>query len=65
MATRTGAAALGHETGQLAAGKKADLIIDGKVVMRGRQVTTVSERQVPAEASKALARVAGAIGWGR
>jgi hypothetical protein len=40
-------------------------IIDGKVVMRGRQVTTVSERQVPAEASKALARVAGAIGWGR
>jgi 5-methylthioadenosine/S-adenosylhomocysteine deaminase len=101
MATRNGAAALGHQTGQLTAGRKADVIlvdtrnvmftlladenpaqiyshlvfaangsavdttiIDGKVVMRGREVTTVSERQVLAEASKALARVAGAIGWG-
>ena len=39
-------------------------IIDGKVVMRGREVTTVDERQVLAEANKALSRVAGAIGWG-
>jgi 5-methylthioadenosine/S-adenosylhomocysteine deaminase len=91
MATRNGAAALGHETGQLTAGRKADVIlvdtrnvmftpladnnpaqiyshlvfaangsavdttiIDGNIVMRGREVTTVSERQVLAEASKAL-----------
>ena len=39
-------------------------IIDGNIVMRGREVTTVDERQVLAEASKALKRVAGAIGWG-
>ncbi|HTR90681.1 MAG TPA: hypothetical protein VMI73_02960, partial [Trebonia sp.] len=39
-------------------------IIDGNIVMRGRQVTTVDERAVLAEANKALARVAGAIGWG-
>ncbi|TVZ03577.1 amidohydrolase [Trebonia kvetii] len=102
MATRNGAAALGHETGFLAAGRKADVIlvdtgnvmftpladenpaqiyshlvfaangsavdttiIDGNIVMRGRQVTTVDERQVLAEANKALKRVAGMIGWGK
>ena len=91
MATRNGAAALGHETGFLAAGRKADVIlvdtrnvmftpladenpaqiyshlvfaangsavdttiIDGRVVMRGREITTVDERQVLAEANKAL-----------
>jgi len=102
MATRNGATALGHETGYLAPGRKADVIlvdtrnvmftplsdenpahlyshlvfaangstvdttiIDGRVVMRGRQVTTIDEATVLAEANKALTRVANAIGWGR
>jgi 5-methylthioadenosine/S-adenosylhomocysteine deaminase len=102
MATRNGALALGHDTGQLVAGKKADVIlvdtrnvmftpladgnaaqlyshlvfaangsavdttiIDGRVIMRGQEILTVSEPQVLAEANKALARVAAAIGWGR
>jgi 5-methylthioadenosine/S-adenosylhomocysteine deaminase len=102
MATRNGAAALGHETGYLAAGRKADVIlvdtrnvmftpladgnaaqiyshlvfaangsavdttiIDGKVVMRGREITTLDEATVLKEANKALTRVVDAIGWGR
>jgi len=102
MATRNGAAALGHETGQLAAGRKADVIlvdtrnvmftpladrnaaqvyshlvfaangsavdttiIDGQVVMRGREVLTMDEPTVLREANKALARVTGVIGWGK
>jgi 5-methylthioadenosine/S-adenosylhomocysteine deaminase len=102
MATRNGALALGHDTGQLVAGRKADVIlvdtrnvmftplaegnaaqlyshlvfaangsavdttiIDGRVIMHGRQILTVDEPRVLAEANKALARMAGAIGWGR
>jgi 5-methylthioadenosine/S-adenosylhomocysteine deaminase len=102
MATRNGAAALGHETGYLAPGRKADVIlvdtrnvmftplsdenpahvyshlvfaangsavdttiIDGRVVMRGREVTTIDEATVLAEANRTLTRVADAIGWGR
>jgi 5-methylthioadenosine/S-adenosylhomocysteine deaminase len=94
MATRNGSEALGHETGQLTAGRKADLIlidlqsqmftplvpgnadhlfshlvfaangscvdttiIDGKVVMEGRRLTTVDERQVLEKANEAFRRV--------
>lgn len=96
MATRNGAQALGHETGQLVAGRKADIIlidlqnqfftplqpgnkdhlyshlvfaangscvdttiIDGQVVMRHRQLLTVDEPKVLAEANAAFAAVAG------
>ena len=102
MATRNGAMALGHETGQLAAGRKADVIlvdtrnvmftplaegnadqlyshlvfaangsavdttiVDGNVLMRGRQLQTMDESVVLREANRALTRVTGAIGWGR
>jgi 5-methylthioadenosine/S-adenosylhomocysteine deaminase len=102
MATRNGAAALGHETGYLAAGRKADVIlvdtrnvmftpladrnadqiyshlvfaangsavdttiVDGKILMRGRQLQTMDEATILREANRALTRVTGAIGWGR
>jgi 5-methylthioadenosine/S-adenosylhomocysteine deaminase len=94
MATRNGARALGHQTGQLAAGSKADVIlvdlqspmftplmpgnaehlfshlvfaangscvdttiIDGKIVMENRQLTTVDEQKVLREANAAFRRV--------
>jgi 5-methylthioadenosine/S-adenosylhomocysteine deaminase len=94
MATRNGADALGHETGRLAAGRKADVIlvnlksqmftplmpgnadhlfshlvfaangscvdttiIDGKVVMEDRRLTTVDEQKVLREANDAFRRV--------
>jgi 5-methylthioadenosine/S-adenosylhomocysteine deaminase len=94
MATRNGARALGHETGQLAPGSKADVIlvdlqspmftplmpgdarhlfshlvfaangscvdttiIDGKIVMENRQLTTVDEQKVLREANAAFRRV--------
>ena len=100
MATRNGAKALGLEAGQLAAGKKADVIlvdtrnvmftpladhnaaqiyshlvfaangsavdttiVDGKVLMRDRQLMTMDEASVLAEANKALVRVVRQIGW--
>jgi len=94
MATRNGARALGHQTGQLALGSKADVIlvdlqspmftplmpgnaehlfshlvfaangscvdttiIDGKIVMENRQLTTVDEQKVLREANAAFLRV--------
>jgi 5-methylthioadenosine/S-adenosylhomocysteine deaminase len=94
MATRNGSAALGHETGQLIAGHKADVIlvdlqsqmftpllpdnadqlfshlvfaangscvdttiIDGKIVMQGRRLTTVDEPKVLQKANDAFRRV--------
>jgi 5-methylthioadenosine/S-adenosylhomocysteine deaminase len=94
MATRNGARALAHETGQLVAGAKADLIlvetnsveftpllrdtpvhltshlvfaangsavdttiVDGKVLMRGRRLTTVDEGTIVREANAAFRRV--------
>ena len=94
MATRNGARALGHQTGQLAPGSKADVIlvdlqspmftplmpgdarhlfshlvfaangscvdttiIDGKIVMEHRQLTTVDEQKVLREANAAFRRV--------
>jgi len=94
MATRNGARALGHQTGQLAPGSKADVIlvdlqspmftplmpgnaehlfshlvfaangscvdttiIDGKIVMEDRQLTTVDEQKVLREANAAFRRV--------
>jgi 5-methylthioadenosine/S-adenosylhomocysteine deaminase len=94
MATRNGAAALGHDTGQLTAGCKADVIlvdlqsqmftplmpghadhlfshlvfaangscvdttiIDGKIVMEGRKLTTVDEPTVLEKANAAFVRV--------
>jgi 5-methylthioadenosine/S-adenosylhomocysteine deaminase len=94
MATRNGARALGHETGQLTPGSKADVIlvdlksqmftplmpgnaehlfshlvyaangscvdttiIDGKIVMENRQLTTVDEQKVLREANEAFRRV--------
>jgi 5-methylthioadenosine/S-adenosylhomocysteine deaminase len=102
MATRNGAAALGHQTGQLTAGRKADVIlvdtrnvmftplvpgnaeqlyshlvfaangsavdttiVDGQVLMRGRQLLTMDEPTILREANRALTRVTGAIGWGK
>ena len=93
MATRNGARALGHPTGQLVAGAKADVIlvetnsveftpllkddpahlsshlvfaangsavdttiVDGKVLMRGRRLTTVDEHQIVREANAAFRR---------
>jgi 5-methylthioadenosine/S-adenosylhomocysteine deaminase len=100
MATRNGAAALGHETGELSAGKKADVIlvdtrsamftpqlpgdpaqlyshlvfaadgsavdttiVDGRILMRGREVTTVDETAVLAQANLALQRIVAAIDY--
>jgi 5-methylthioadenosine/S-adenosylhomocysteine deaminase len=94
MATRNGARALGHQTGQLAQGSKADVIlvdlqspmftplmpgnaehlfshlvfaangscvdttiIDGKIVMEDRRLTTVDEQKVLREANAAFRRV--------
>ena len=98
MATRNGAAALGHDTGQLAAGKKADVIlvdtrnvmftplaegnaaqiyshlvfaangsavdttiIDGRVVMRGRELRTLDEATILREANAGFRRVLARI----
>jgi 5-methylthioadenosine/S-adenosylhomocysteine deaminase len=100
MATRNGAAALRHDTGQLAAGKKADVIlvdtgnpmftplrpgdkahiyshlvfaadgsavdttiVDGKILMRGRQLVTVDEAAVLDQANQALRRIVAAIDY--
>ena len=100
MATRSGAAALGHETGELSAGKKADVIlvdtrsamftpmlpgdpaqlyshlvfaadgsavdttiVDGRILMRGRELRTVDEAAVLAQANAALQRVVAAIDY--
>ncbi len=94
MATRNGARALGHQTGQLSVGSKADIIlvetnsaiftpllrdtpvhmtshlvfasngsvvdtsiIDGTVVMRGRELTRVDERKIVREANAAFRRI--------
>jgi 5-methylthioadenosine/S-adenosylhomocysteine deaminase len=94
MATRNGADALGHNTGRIEAGRKADVIlvdtknqmftplmpenadhlyshlvfaangscvdttiIDGKIVMENRQLTTVDEQKVLREANEAFRRV--------
>ena len=101
MATRNGADALGHQTGRLEPGRKADVIlvnlmsqmftplmpgnsdhlfshlvfaangscvdttiIDGKIVMEGRQLTTVDEQKVLREANAAFLRVLDRIGAG-
>ena len=100
MATRNGAAALGHETGELSAGKKADVIlvdtrsamftpmlpgdpaqlyshlvfaadgsavdttiVDGRILMRGRELRTVDEAAVLAQANLALQRIVAAIDY--
>ncbi|WEO77859.1 amidohydrolase [Cryobacterium sp. SO2] len=94
MATRNGAAALGHNTGQLTVGYTADIIlidtnnamftpmlrddpehlyshlvfaangsavdttiVNGEIVMRGRELTRVNEQMVLDEAQKAFRRV--------
>lgn len=94
MATRNGAAALGHDTGRLAAGAKADVIVvdlrdqmftplaegdkahlyshlvfsanghcvqtvivDGAVVLRDREFTTIDEEEVLREANRAFKSV--------
>lgn len=94
MATNNGARALGHQTGQLSVGRKADMIlvetnsaiftpllrdtamhmtshlvfasngsvvdtsiIDGKVVMRGRELTMVDEKKIVREANAAFRRI--------
>ena len=98
MATRGGSAALGHDTGQLAVGQKADVIcvdtrgpmftpllpgdpahlyshlvfaadgsavdttiVDGRILMRGRQLLTVDEAEVRGQANQALQRIVAAI----
>jgi 5-methylthioadenosine/S-adenosylhomocysteine deaminase len=100
MATRNGAAALGHDTGQLVPGKKADVIlvdtrnpmftplrpgdkahlyshlvfaadgtavdttiVDGRILMRGRELVTVDEEAVLDQANQALRRVVAAIDY--
>jgi 5-methylthioadenosine/S-adenosylhomocysteine deaminase len=99
MATRNGSAALGHDTGQLRVGAKADVIlvdtrnsmftplmpgdqahlcshlvfaangsavdttiVDGRVLMRGRELLTLDEGEILAEANLAFARVVKQIG---
>ena len=94
MATRNGSKALGHETGELTAGRKADVIlvdlksqqftplmpenpehlyshlvfaangscvdttiVDGRIVMQGKQFTTIDEQEVLARANEAFQRV--------
>src|SRR6516225_8251594 len=101
MATRNGADALGHPTGRLEPGRKADVIvvnlmsqmftplmpgnanhlfshlvfaangscvdttiIDGKIVMEDRRLTTVDEQKVLREANDAFLRVVDRIGAG-
>jgi len=98
MATRNGSAALGHETGQLTAGHKADVIlvdlqsqmftplmpnnadhlfshlvfaangsavdttiVDGRVLMRGRQLLTMDEQEILRQANAAFQRVLARI----
>ncbi|MGH7733910.1 MAG: amidohydrolase family protein, partial [Gemmatimonadales bacterium] len=93
MATRNGSAALKHDTGELAPGKKADVIlvdtqnpmftplmpgdkahiyshlvfaangsavdttiVDGKILMAGRQLLTMDERQILSEANEGFLR---------
>jgi 5-methylthioadenosine/S-adenosylhomocysteine deaminase len=100
MATRNGAAALRHDTGQLTVGRKADVIlvdtrspmftplrpgdpahlyshlvfaadgsavhatiVDGRILMRGRQLTTVDEAEVRRQANRALQRIVAAIDY--
>ncbi len=99
MATRNGSAALRHDTGELAVGKKADVIlvdtrsamftplrpgdkahlyshlvfaangsavdttiVDGKILMAGRQLLSMDERQILAEANAAFERTLARIG---
>ena len=94
MATRNGAAALGHETGHLSVGRKADVvlvdtrsvmftplvagnaaqlyshlvfaangsavdttIVDGRVLMRGRELLTMDEPTILTNANAAFSRV--------
>jgi 5-methylthioadenosine/S-adenosylhomocysteine deaminase len=94
MATRNGSKALGHETGQLTPGAKADVIlvdlksqqftplmpendahlyshlvfaangscvdttiVDGRILMQGKQFTTIDEQEVLARANEAFQRV--------
>ena len=101
MATRNGADALGHQTGRLEPGRKADVIlvnlmsqmftplmpgnpehlfshlvfaangscvdttiIDGKIVMEDRRLTTVDEQKILREANAAFLRVLDRIGNG-
>jgi 5-methylthioadenosine/S-adenosylhomocysteine deaminase len=98
MATRNGAAALGHDTGQLTPGYKADVIlvdtanpmftplmpgdkahiyshlvfaangsavdttiVDGRILMAGRQLLTMDEQQILAEANRGFLRTLKAI----
>ena len=98
MATRNGAAALGHETGQLGAGRKADVIlvdtrnvmftplahgnadqlyshlvfaangsavdttiVDGRVLMRGRELLTMDEPEILRQANAGFQRVLARI----
>jgi len=100
MATRNGAAALRHDTGQLVVGRKADVIlvdtanpmftplrpgdkahlyshlvfaadgsavhttiVDGRILMRGRELVTVNEAAVLDQANQALRRVVAAIDY--
>jgi 5-methylthioadenosine/S-adenosylhomocysteine deaminase len=99
MATRNGAAALGHDIGQLTAGRKADVIlvgtgnvmftpllpgnidqlyshlvfaangsavdttiVDGRILMRHRELLTMDETRIRAEANAALIRILDRIG---
>ncbi len=94
MATRNGARALGHQTGQLLAGHKADVIlidtestmftplmpesrdhvfshlvfaangscvdttiVDGQILMRGREILTIDESEVIRQANAAFRQV--------
>jgi 5-methylthioadenosine/S-adenosylhomocysteine deaminase len=98
MATRNGAAALGHETGQLSAGRKADVIlvdtrnvmftplaehnadqlyshlvfaangsavdttiVNGRILMRGRQLLTMNEPEILRQANIGFQRVLSRI----
>ena len=99
MATRNGAAALGHATGQLSPGRKADVIlvgtgnvmftpllpgnidqlyshlvfaangsavdttiVNGRILMRHRELLTMDETRIRAEANGALTRILDRIG---
>jgi 5-methylthioadenosine/S-adenosylhomocysteine deaminase len=100
MATRNGSTALRHQTGELSAGKKADVIlvdtrnpmftpllpgdkahiyshlvfavngsavdttiVDGRILMRGRELTTVDEAEVLDQANQALRRIVARINY--
>jgi 5-methylthioadenosine/S-adenosylhomocysteine deaminase len=99
MATRNGAAALGHDTGQLSVGRKADVIlvgtgnvmftplipgnadqlyshlvfaangsavdttiVDGRILMRHRQLLTMDEPEILRQANAGLTRILERIG---